>query len=184
MSELKPILTDETGMRIAEALESSVAVGREMSNYLLSQTEILESMKSGSDIFLLRASFDGTQYTTITAKQDVLAALNENKRIVLAIALQDGYYFSLNTSKKFSADGSVEGLLFAAGAISTAGTISTYTYSVDNGKLFAPSPIASLPDEAREFFVEFGTDNGSNLKHLKFADEVLKCKQIDDVLGG
>ena len=172
----EPLLTEKTGKRIAEALETSNAFARESSSYVAQQTAFLKEISSrlgGDDIYFVTGEFDGENYALTSDIKEVSSAYTAGRK--LALLLKHGEYIYAYEQTKIveNDDGSLKAAQFGTSVLNPSGAIGTFSANFSTVALNKGTQ-TTIPAGTKELCLYIGNGDRFAIENaLKFAVSAL-----------
>lgn len=172
----EPILTEKTGKRIAQALETSNALARESSSYVAQQTAFLKEISSrlgGDDIYFVTGEFDGENYALTSDVKEVSLAYAAGRKFILLLTHGDYAYVYDQTKVIENDDGSLRAAQFGTNTLNPSGVIGAYTANI-TASVLNKGTQTTIPAGTKELCLYIGNGDRFAIENaLKFAVSAL-----------
>lgn len=172
----EPVLTEKTGKRIAEALETSNAFARESSCYAARQIAILTEIGSrlgGEENYFVTGTFDGENYALTSDVTEVSNAYTAGRKLILLLKHGEYVYVYAQTKGIENDDGSLKAAQFGSGTLNPSGAIGTFTANFTAVAL-NKSTQTTIPAGTKELCLYIGNGDRFAIENaLKFAVSAL-----------
>ncbi len=177
MSNVKePILTEKTGIRIAEAIELSNAYAREQTSHMAQQTafmKVISNRLGGEDIYFVTGTFDGENYAITSDVTEVSNAYTAGRQLILLLTHGEYIYAYEQTKIVENDDGSLKAAQFGSGTLNPSGAIGTFTANFSTVAL-SKSTQTTIPAGTKELCLYIGNGDRFAIENaLKFAVSAL-----------